>query len=85
MSVAAYDYKTISQQIIGKLRSVFPNDTIETREGYQGRTHVLVVSSMFNGTTERQKQDLFWEILRAEVPDFVDAVSVAIVYGTDEL
>lgn len=47
---------------------------------------MLVVSSMFNGRTERQKQDLFWKILKTEAPEAADdAVSVAIVYGTDEL
>jgi stress-induced morphogen len=85
MTVTAIDYDSVSTRLRENLRRAFPHDTIETRPGYQGHVHVLVVSSLFNGKTERQKQDLFWEILRAEAPTEADAVSVAIVYGTDEL
>lgn len=85
MAAAVYDFETVAGSVREKLRRAFPSDTIETRPGYLGRVHVLVVSSLFNGKTERQKQDLFWEILKTEAPEEADAVSVAIVYGTDEL
>jgi hypothetical protein len=86
MSVAAeLDYGTLSQKIKQNLRRAFPEETVDTRPGYMGRVHVLVVSRRFNGMSERQKQDLFWEILRVESPDEAEAVTVAILYGTDEL
>ena len=85
MSTTTYDYETLAQKTKAGLRRAFPHDTIETRPGYQGRVHLLVVSSQFNGMTEGQKQNLFWEILKTEVPEEAQAVSVAIVYGTDEL
>ena len=85
MSVLTYDYETLSGKIVDGLRRAFPRDTIETRPGYQGRVHVLVVSNQFNGMTERQKQTLFWDILKHELPEESEAVSAAIIYGTDEL
>jgi hypothetical protein len=85
MPTVAYDYETLASNIKTALRRAFPHDTIETRPGYQGRVHVLVVSSQFNGMTERQKQTLFWDILRHEAAEEAQAVSAAIVYGTDEL
>jgi stress-induced morphogen len=85
METAIQDYASAARKVEEGLRRAFPQDTLELREGYRGHVHVLVVSNRFNGKTERQKQDLFWEILRAEAPDTADAVSVAIVYGTDEL
>lgn len=85
MPTVAHDYDTSAATITTALRRAFPLDTIETRPGYLGRVHVLVVSSQFNGMTERQKQTLFWDILRHEAGDEAQAVSAAILYGTDEL
>ncbi len=54
-------------------------------EGYQGRVHVLVVSSKFNDLPEHARQDLLWGILKAELAEEAQGVSFAIAYGTDEL
>src|SRR5438105_1677095 len=85
MAVTTYDYEATAQRVVDALREHFPTDTIDTRPGFQGRVHLILVSRRFNGLTERQKQDLIWEILKATLGDDLPAVSMAIVYGTDEL
>jgi stress-induced morphogen len=85
MPAISPELKAVADGVTQGLRRAFPHDTIDIREGYKGRIHVLVVSDRFNGMTERQKQDLFWEILKEESPEEADAVSVAVIYGTDEL
>ena len=80
----AFDYQTESQRVKDALRSLFPHDTIATDEGYNGRVHVKVVSERFNRRSEREKQDLIWEILRDKLGADAQAVSLAMAYGTDE-
>ena len=55
------------------------------RGGYNGRVHLKVVSRRFNGMNERQKQQVIWEILNTRLGADAQAVSLAMVYGTDEL
>lgn len=81
----AYDYAEVAPKVVEALRPAFLHDTIATREGYLGRAHLLVVSSRFNGMTERQKQDLLQDILQAELGSDAEPVTVLVVYGTDEL
>jgi acid stress-induced BolA-like protein IbaG/YrbA len=85
MPAKVFDFDKLELQVKEVLRETFPEDTIEISKGYKGRVHVLVVSSKFNDMTDRQKQDFIWEILKAELEDEVQAVSLALVYGTDEL
>ena len=85
MPVILFDYQTESERVKQALRAVFPNDTVATDEGYNGRVHVKVVSERFNGRSEREKQDLIWEALRDKLGVEAQAVSLALAYGTDEL
>lgn len=86
MSVLSFDYSIEAKRITDALRKHFPYDTIATDEGYKGRVQVKVVSALFSGKTEAQKQEIIWGILKDELnPEDIQAVSLAIVYGTDEL
>jgi len=85
MPEVMFDYQTESRRVKEALRTVFPQDTIATDEGYNGRVHVKVVSERFNHRSEREKQDLISEILRDTLGADAQAVSLAIAYGTDEL
>ena len=80
-----FDYQTESQRVKEALRAVFPQDTIATDEGYNGRVHVKVVSERFNHRSEREKQAMIFDILRDKLGADVQAVSLAMAYGTDEL
>ena len=80
-----FDYQSESQRVKEVLRTVFPQDTIATDEGYNGRVHLKVVSEQFNGRSERAKQDMLWDILRDHLGAEAQAVSLAMAYGTDEL
>lgn len=85
MSAVAYSYTELAPKVEQALRSAFPTDTIETREGYLGRVHALVVSRRLNGMTERQKQDFLLDVLNAELGKEAEGVTVVLGYGTDEL
>ncbi|MBM3475927.1 MAG: hypothetical protein FJX75_21880 [Armatimonadetes bacterium] len=85
MAAQVFDFASIRPKVEQALREQFPHDTVELTEGYKGRVHVLVVSSQFNGKTESEKQDFLWEVLRAELGEDAQAVTLVIGYGTDEL
>jgi len=74
-----------SQRVKEALRAVFPQDTTATNEGYNGRVHVKVVSERFNRRSEREKQDMIFQIPRDQLGADAQAVSLAMAYGTDEL
>ena len=80
-----FDYQTESQRVKEALRAVFPQDTIATDEGYNGRVHVKVVSERFNHRSEREKQAMIFDILHDKLGADAQAVSLAMAYGTDEL
>lgn len=54
-------------------------------KGYLGRVHVKIVSRRFNGMAEEEKQSLVWEILRADLGEAAQGVSLVIPYATEEL
>jgi len=85
MAPLTFDFDNLAPQVEAALRHEFPQDTIDTREGYLGRVQVLVVSKRFNGLSESEKQSLIWDVLRARLGPDSQAVSVALAYGTDEL
>jgi acid stress-induced BolA-like protein IbaG/YrbA len=85
MPETGFDYQAEAERVREALRGAFPQDTIATDEGYNGRVHVKVVSERFNRRSEREKQDLLWEILRDRLGAEAQAVSLALAYGTDEL
>jgi stress-induced morphogen len=74
-----------AERIKESLRLEFPHDTIATDEGYNGRVHLKIVSEAFNGRSEREKQQMIWDILRRRLGSDAQAVSLALAYGTDEL
>ena len=87
MTVAAttYDYARLAKSVEEALTNAFPHPYLELTEGYLGRVHVLFISPGLNGLTEHGKQNQVWEVLRAEMGDQAQGVSVVMAYGTDEL
>jgi stress-induced morphogen len=85
MAAVEYDYKAVAERAVEALRGAFPNSVIETEESYRGRVHVRIVSPSFNGKNEQEKQALLWDVLRAELEDDAQAVTLALAYGMDEL
>ena len=80
-----FNYALESARVVDALRHAFPHDTIATSEGYNGRVHVKVVSEMFNGKSEQEKQQIIHEILHDNLGTDAQAVTLALAYGTDEL
>jgi stress-induced morphogen len=80
-----YNYNEEAGRVLEALRKDFPTDTIDTSEGYNGRVHLKVVSRRFNGMSEPEKQKYIWDLLRDRLGEGAQAVSLALVYGTDEL
>lgn len=85
MTEIMYDYKLESTRVVQAIREAFPTDTIDTSEGYNGRVHVKLVSRQFNGKSEAEKQAYIWDLFKAKLGEHAQAVSLALVYGTDEL
>lgn len=86
MTAPTFTYTDHAETVKNALRKAFgDNTTIVTNEGYLGRVHVKIVSEQLNGKTERQKQEYLWDILRTELKDEAEAVSLVVGYGTDEL
>lgn len=86
MTAVRFEYEELSRRVLAALRKQFPEDTIDLSEGYLGRVHVLVVSPQLNGKSEGEKQNLLWDVLRAELdPDDQQGVSFVIGRGTEEL
>ena len=81
-----YNYQEIHRRVIEALRQQYPQDTIATEPGYQGRVHLKIVSEKFNGMLDRQKIELIRNFLRDKLGSVDEqGVSVVTVYGTDEL
>ena len=85
MAELAFNFTEEARRVTAALRREFPQDTIDTTEGYNGRVHVKVVSRRFNGKPEAEKQQILWDMLRQHLGPDSQAVSLALAYGTDEL
>ena len=85
MADTKINYVQEAQRVVDALREDFPTDTIDTTEGYNGRIYVKLVSRRFNGMSEAEKQAFIWDLLRDKLGPDAQAVSLALVYGTDEL
>ena len=85
MVSAKYNYEEQAQRVVEVLRQEFPTDTINTNEGYNGRVHVKLVSRRFNGMNEQEKQQFIWDLFRDKLDADAQVISLALVYGTDEL
>lgn len=80
-----FNYEVEAQRVVEVLRQEFPTDTIDTNEGYNGRVHVKLVSRRFNGMNEQEKQQFIWDLFRDKLDADAQVISLALVYGTDEL
>lgn len=85
MAAPAYDFEDIARRAEEALRSAFPNSVIEVEPSYKGRVHLRIVSPAFNGKNEQEKQALVWDVLRAELEEDAQAITLALAYGMDEL
>jgi hypothetical protein len=85
VAATIHDYAQLSRNVQETLLRAFPDSYIELTEGYLGRVHVLLISPQLNGLTEHGKQNTIWEVLKAEMGDESQGVSVVMAYGTDEL
>jgi len=85
VAAVAFDYDKEAPRVVKALRKAFPRDTIDTKRGYLGRVQVTVVSSVLNGKTEAEKQSYVWDVLRSNLGEESQVVSIVTPYGTDEL
>jgi stress-induced morphogen len=87
MPAQVFNYQDLEQKVEAALRNenAFPRDTVDLTEGYLGRVRVLVVSPKLNGMSEQEKQNTVWEILKAELGEEAQGVSLVLAWGTDEL
>lgn len=85
MAANAFDYTSMAKKAEKAVRDEFPDAYVGTEEGYLGRVHLKVVSEHFRGMTEEQKQKEIWDILRDKLGPDSQCVSLALVYGPDEL
>ncbi len=67
------------------LHQHFPNAGVESRPGYQGRIHIIIASPAFNGLREEEKQELVWGVLRGDLKEESQHISLVIPYSMDEL
>lgn len=86
MVEAEFDFATESRRVEDVFRNALGNNTaLKTSEGWRGRVHVKVVSPLFDGKSEAQKQELAWEILREGIGSDASVVSLVLAFGMDEL
>ena len=85
MSAIAYDYSPLADRVRRTLRAKFHVRQLKTSKGYLGRVHVMLVSEALNGLSEERKQKAVWDVLRAELGDQAQGVSLVLPYGTDEV
>lgn len=85
MAAVEYDYEAVAGKAVKALRSAFPESVIEVEPSYKGRVHLRIVSPAFNGKNEQEKQALVWDVLRAELEEDAQAITLALAYGMDEL
>ena len=55
MQRTIYNFAEEAKRVEEALRKQFPQDNIDTSEGYNGQVHVKVVLNYFNGKNEAQK------------------------------
>jgi len=87
MEGATFDYAKLSAKVKIVFREALkPEVIVTTSEGYLGRVHVKVISPVFDGRGEQEKQAYVWEILNAHLSDEERlGVTLVVPYGTDEL
>jgi acid stress-induced BolA-like protein IbaG/YrbA len=74
------DREVIKQALVQVLRAEFPNDTVDVSDGYLGNIHVVVVSRRFDQMSEKEKQQLLWDLIeRSELSD-AEKERISLVY-----
>lgn len=84
MADGHFKYAEVSGLVTNTLAAQFPNSAVETEEGLHGRVHVKIVSGVFNGKSEAEKQGMVWRVLDSELGPQAQAVSLVLPYGLDE-
>ncbi|MBM3498543.1 MAG: hypothetical protein FJX74_07705 [Armatimonadetes bacterium] len=85
MVVQSFDYNALAPAVVAALQRGFPGAAIKTERGWEGRVHVKIVSDLFDGKSETEKQGMVWEVLQAVLGSDSQAVSFVLPYGMDEL
>lgn len=86
MPALLFNYKEVSDKVREILRREFgPNTAIRTEEGEGGQVYVRIVSDRFDGLGEREKQDQIWDVLRRDLKEDAQAVSLVLAFGTDQI
>ncbi len=85
MAVRVFEYTDLAPRVVQALEENFPNAAIRTEEGHGGRVHVRIVSTAFDGQSEKAKQEMVWTVLREYLGDDARGVGFVLPYGMDEL
>ncbi len=75
----------LAEQVVNVLRNAFPNAAIKTDEGWHGRIHVKIVSPAFDGVNPERRQSLVWDVLRQELQEEAQFVSLVLPLGLDDV
>lgn len=82
MAAPGINFKTNLEQV---LHVAFPGSYLSITPLQTGRFVVKIVSGLFNGEPEPEKQQRVWDVLKTRLGPEATNVSVVIVYGDDEL
>ena len=86
MPTLLFNYSEMSAKVRETLHRAFgSNTTIRTEEGEGGQIYVRIVSDRFDGLGEREKQDKIWNVLRRDLKEDAQAVSLVLAFGTDQI
>lgn len=86
MSEHVFEYQALAPMVKKALVDAFPNGTfVDVSEGYRGRVDVVVVSEGFSGRSEREKQELVWDVIRRELDAEAQGVGLVVTYETEDL
>jgi hypothetical protein len=72
--------REVKRALAEAFRIIFPNDTVDISDGYKDNIHVVVVSRKFDKMTERQRQELMWEIVDGTVLTKAEKSLISLLY-----
>ncbi len=83
-TVSMYDEVAIQvRKVISDLLG--ENSTVDTQKGQGEKVFVVAVSPLFNGKTQRRRQDMVWKPVKKALGRNAQQISLIMTYGTDEL
>jgi len=86
MPQVVVNYEETAPIVEKALRDAFNgNTTIVLNKGYLGRVNVRIISPIFDGMSEEEKQDVVWRALREAMGDRILEVGLVLVFSVDEL